>query len=304
MKTSPIRHPKLEHTTTIHSWMVKACMGNLPAALLLGYLEGKFHVHLQSNEPKLKGWMKFQKFQIKNGCFSESWDDLDLSIDILKALDFIEVDEVGSDTRELSDGEVWIKFNALKINQWLDVYVKPTEKKMELFNFAPFLSLLFLTQAHYVEIEVEKVVEVEKIVEKEIKTRTIKIDETWIGVARDLFTFWKYMTKHPRSNLQDLYAKMIIDRLKQGYTAHQIAHGIIGLTHSDYHIKNKFDHIQYVVKASEKLDRLIGIAQKNNITEAHAITAYSQFIENRDNGALMEAVTKKGINPTTGNELK
>lgn len=301
MKTSPIRHPKYEHATTVHSWMVKACHGNITAALLLGYLESKFHICLETGNPH-KNWMKLSKFQIKHGCFSE-WDDLELGLDILKGLQFIEIDDLGGEDRPLGNGEVWIKFNAKTINNWLEVYQKPVEAKISLFNFSPFMALLWFTNATYIEIPVEKEVLVEKVVVKEIKERVINVDETYIGVARDLFAFWRYIHKHPRSNLQDKYAKMIIDRIKQNYTQAQIAQGILGLNYSEYHKKNSFDHIQYVVKESAKLDRLIDVAAKNNISEAVAEAAYNQYLKQRDSGEL-EPAKKEGVNPITGNTLK
>lgn len=304
MKTSPIRHPKFEHNTVLHSWMVKACYGNLTAALLLSYLEGKFHVAMQCDNKPIKGWMKFQKFQVKNGCFAEAWDDLDLAIDILKALNFIEIDDRGEGDRKLGENEIWICFYARKINEWLEVYQKPTEKKMELFNFTPFLSLLFLTNTTFIEVEVEKIVEIEKIVEKQVKVRTIKLDDTWIGVARNLFNFWKYLTGHSKSNLQDKYAKMIIDRLKDEYTPGQIAHGIIGLTYSDYHKTNNYDHIQYVVRDTGKLDRLIDLAKKQKITLEHAQTAFDEFIRKTEAGEDLEPIAKIAVNPNTGKTLK
>lgn len=282
--------------------MVKACYGNLTAAMLLAYLEGKYHVAMQCDNKPSKGWMKFQKFQVKNGCFAEEWDDLDLAFDILKALDFVEVDDRGEDLRPVSEGEVWIRFCALRINQWLEVYAKPTEKKMELFDFYPFLSLLFLTEVHYVEVEKEVVVE--KVVEKEVKVRTISIDETYIGVARHLFAFWRHLTGHKRSQLQDRYAKMIIDRLKNGYTAGQIAWGIVGLTYSDYHTNNSYDHIQYVVRDSGKLDRLCQVAEKHNITLEAAETSFNSFVNKVESGEVVETITKVGVNPATGNTLK
>lgn len=305
-KTSPIRMPKFEHSTTVHSWMFKACHGNLPAALLLGYLEGKFHILLQCEEKNNRkgGWLKLMKFQVKNGCFASDWEDLELAFDILKALTFIELDERGDEEHPLKDGEIWIKFYALRINQWLEVYQKPTEKKMELFDFTPFLSLLFLTETTYIEVEkqVEKIVEV--IVEKEVKTRTIKLDETWIGVARDLFAFWKFVTKHPRSNLQDKSAKFIIDRLKDGYDKYEIATGIIGITYSEHHIDNKFDHMDYVVRTGKMLDHMIGLATANGYKLEHIVTIFDEYIRKRDAGEDLEPIEKTAKNKTTGNILK
>jgi hypothetical protein len=305
MKTSPIRHPKFEHSTTVHSWMFKACHGNLTAALLLGYLEGKFHILLQTQEKnERKGWMRLQKFQIKNGCFASDWEDLDLAFDILKALSFLEIDDRGEIDYPLKEGEVWLKFQAKRINEWLEVYQKPVETKLGLFDFTPFLSLLFLTEAKFIEVEVpvEKIVEV--VVEREVKTRTIKLDETWIGVARDLFAFWKFVTKHPRSNLQDKSAKFIIDRLKDGYDKYQIAAGVIGITYSDHHVQNKFDHMDYVVRTGKMLDHMISLATNNGYKPEYVQTTFDEYIKKRDSGEDIEPLEKAGKNKTTGNTLK
>lgn len=304
MKTSPIRHPKFEHSVTIHSWMMKACHGNLYAALLLGYLESKYHIALQTDTKPKKGWMKFQKFQVKNGSFAGDWEDLDLALDILSALSFVDHDDTWNEERPCGEGEIWIQFHALRINQWLELYQKPTEKKMELFDFTPFISLLFLTQATFIEVEVpvEKIVEVK--VEKEVKVRTIKLDETWIGVARDLFAFWKFATKHPRSNLQDKSAKLIIDRLKDGYDKYQIATGIIGITYSDHHTQNKYDHIDYVVRTAKMLDTFIALASDNGYKPEYAEITFNEYIRKRDAGETIEPLEKSAVNPTTGKTIK
>lgn len=302
MKTSPVRHPKFEHVVNIHSWQFKATMGNLHAAVLLSYLESKFHILLETGN-ETKNWLHLSKFQIKNGCFASGWDDLELALDILKALNFIEIHEY-NDIHEYKEGSVWIKFCAKRVNEWLEIYQKPLDKKLELFDFYPFLWLLCLTEATFIEIEVPVEKIVEKIVEKEVKVRTIKLDETWIGVARNLFAFWRFATKHMRSNLQDKSAKLIIDRLKDGYEPKQIALGVIGITYSDHHMQNKFDHMDYVVRTGKMLDHMIGLAKKNGYTEELAETAFKEYIRKRDAGEEIEPIEKVGVNPLTGNELK
>ena len=314
MKSSAIRHPKREHNITVYSWMMKVTEKNLYAANLLAYLEGKFNLMLDL-ENKQGGWMKLHKIQIKNGIFADAWDYYDSAIDTLKALQFISVDEVGTPDMPLKEGEIWVNFHALAINQWLDEHVKNGNKQspivdmMPYFAFIPFSSEFKRPEPYKVNVVLPGEITQQPLIdvgEKKKRTRKkdIELDTTFIGAARELFAFWKMKTGHKRSNLQDKYAKMAIDRMKEGYTANQIAHGIIGLTHSKYHIDNKYDHFEYVVRDTNKLDRMCAIATEKQINLDDAAEEYSLFLYKYREGQDIKYEEPQYKNPITGGELK
>lgn len=306
MRTSALRHPKHEHAITIHSWMMKITNNNLYAATLLAYLENKFNIMLDMKE-KSGGWMKLQRFQVKNGMFATTFNEVDDAINLLESLDLILVNHISDHTGEaLKSGEISIKLDALRINEWLDVYCKKVDNKMDLLEYAPFMNLLLIGyKLAEVQIEDEQpeLFELKQVETKKRKTKDSEPDSTYIGKARNLFTFWKTKTGHKRSNLGNKFANMIIARIKDGYTDGQIAHGIIGLTFSKYHIENKYDHIEYVVRDTAKLDRMIAIAIKNNVTEDMAFQEFLKMVVKIENGEELSYDKKIFVNPTTGKEL-
>lgn len=318
MKTSAIRHPKREHQITVHSWMFKVTGKNLYAANLLAYLEGKFNLMLDL-DVKNGGWMKLNKMQIKNGIFADEWEYYNSAIDTLLALEFISVDTESTDEFPLGEYELFIKLDALKINEYLDNITKTKEVTSPIVDYLPYFVFIGHTpkiEPHvekttvtYTEINVEQpkqqtLIDVGKTVKKTRTKKVIELDNSLIGTARELFAFWKVKTGHKRSNLQDKFAKQIIDRLKDGYSPFQIAQGIIGLTHSQYHKDNEYDHIQYVVRDTQKLDRMCDIAERNGIELDDAGEEYSVFLESFRSGEKLEYEEPTFKNPITGKELK
>jgi hypothetical protein len=303
--------------------MFKVTGKNLYAANLLAYLEGKFNLMLEL-ENKSGGWMKLNKMQIKNGIFADEWDYYNIAMDTLKALEFIAVDEEGSPEFPLGNYELWVKLDALKINQWLDDYTKTKgELQSPVIELMPYF--VFLQQHKLLPLEVQphqavvleqlqnghvRVPEQQSLIEVGEKKRkprakkTIELDNSMIGTAKELFAFWKMKTGHKRSNLQDKYAKMAMDRMKEGYTPVQIAQAIIGLTHSDFHIQNNYDHFEYVVRNAKNMDKFCDLAEKNSVTETEASKIYSEFVEQLRSGAEIQYETTTFKNPITGRELK
>ncbi len=310
MRTSAIRHPKYEHAITIHSWMMKITEGNLYAATLLGYLESKFNILLDAKE-KNNGWMKLKEFQVKNGMFASTFNDMNMAIEILETLDLILVNRLyDSKAQELKSGEISIKLDALRINEWLDMYCKNTDTKMGLLEYMPFLGLLLINyQMDTVDLnDNEDQLEFE-LKPPEPKTRrkatsNKPTDNPVTDSAYMLFNFWKVKTGHKKSNLSDRDRNLIMKRLGDGYSEAQIAHATIGISFSQHHVENKYDYMYYVVRQAAMLDRFIAFAIKEGITEEQANLEYSEVKRKLDNNEELVYESKRVFkNPTTGKEL-
>ncbi|MGB4825630.1 MAG: hypothetical protein WBP82_12095, partial [Leuconostoc mesenteroides] len=242
------------------------------AALLLAYLEDKFNLLLQSKE-KNKGWMLLNKFQVQNAIFAESYHYVEQGLEQLMILNFIQLNPKNADYPR-QENEIWVKVDALKINQWLSIYKKSDEVRMNLLNFNPFLALMLFGKS---EPEV-----IEKIVEKKVieREKFKESDLPFMRRASRIYEFWKWVTNHPQSKISEKFLKMIIARLKEDYTDGQLAHSIYGLLpRKENPEMNKFDGIKYVFGDSEKVDRMISDAIKSGYTEKLAEDEFDDFCQ-------------------------
>lgn len=301
-KTSAFDHPKFEHSLTIHSWQLKACENNLFAAMTLAYLEDKFMLLLQAKD-KQKGWLKLNKFQIKNAIFAESSNYVDSALDHLKLLNFIQLNPQNPDYPR-GEEEVWVKLNFLEVNAWLEVYKDKKVKKIDLLNYAPFMMLaLFMTPEPQI---IEKTVEVvkEKIVAEREKLRPE--DHPYVQRAAKLFEFWKWVTNHPKSNISDKYLRMIINRLKENYSDYQVAQAILGiLSRKGQKDFEKYDTLNYIIKDSARLDMMVKDAEKMGFNIDKAGNEFYEFSKKFDSNEKIEPrSTVDIINPNTGSKLK
>lgn len=140
-------------------------------------------------------------------------------------------------------------------------------------------------------------------IQKKIKTTsTIKMN---------LFNFWKFMLNHPQARESDKYLKPIDQRIKQGYTAVQLAQAICGLSLSRHHIENGYTHSHYAFKDDKQVIMMINVAVKNGVTEEIAEKQFNWFIEKFNSGYDIKElinmkdakIQKKSVNPRTGEEL-
>lgn len=304
-KTSCIRHPKFEHSISVHSWQYRATGKHLYAALLLSYLEEKVNLLLELKNMGVnynKGWIKLNMFQLKHGIFTEDFRELESAIEILEGLKFIETNPDSPEFPRESN-EIWIKVNALQINNWIDIDSKTDEVKMNLLDFNPFIILMVLSGTAEVEIQ-------EKIIETKAASPLKKFEDNQplIQKARQLFYFWKWVTDKPRSQPQDKYLRMIIDRLQDGYTEIDIALSFYGMLYRKNTDFAKYDAIHYIVKESAKLDRFTAYALEIGYDEEIAEKEYNQFISMWSVGAKVPArpieQRQESVKSATGSEIK
>ena len=177
---------------------------------------------------------------------------------------------------------------------------------MDLLEYAPFMHLLLINyKMAEVQIEDEEQEPFELTPPEVKKTRKKQKseDESYSGKAYSIFDFWKMKTGHKRSNLQDKHKRLIINRLKEGYTEFQLAHAVIGITFSNHHIENKYDHIYYIVRETSMLDRFISMAIREGITEEKAKEEYSELKRKISAGEEITYEKKVFVNPNTGKQL-
>lgn len=141
----------------------------------------------------------------------------------------------------------------------------------------------------------------EKLLPALRKTRSYR-NKDFVPIAKRLFEIWKIVFKKPRSNYQDRDIRMICQLLHSGYTEAQIIQGIIGLSKSEHHIKNGYNHIYYVVRSTNQLNMMIHKAEQFGITEERCQARLDEYIKNP---AEFGKSTDSGyVNPTTGRPMK
>ena len=80
--------------------------------------------------------------------------------------------------------------------------------------------------------------------------------------AREIFTYWKTLLKHPRSMLDDRRSKTIIARLKDGYSKDDLKLAVFGCAHSRFHQgenerRQVFDSIELICRNADKVDQFM-----------------------------------------------
>lgn len=240
MNTSTIQHPKNSFFGNVHSWQFKLFKGNFNACLLMSFLEDRFNEMIKS--PKNKGWMLFSEKELIEVSFSKGFAEMNTALLLIELYDFIDLD-VPPDIEKRKDF-VWIYFNALNVNNYLN---SQNNSQLEV-KIDPFVKLMFCLLPYK---------------DTQDDARFIYKNE-----VMDLFDFWKKITGHHRSSLDEKTFKLIKARMKDGYTVHQIAKAIYGLKLSPHHMGVstgvKYDGLKYVVKDSEAIDRFSSLVDVHN----------------------------------------
>lgn len=129
--------------------------------------------------------------------------------------------------------------------------------------------------------------------------------------VRTVFEYWKQVTKHERSHLDSKRARLIADRLADGYTPDDLMLACFGCAHSRFHQgendrRQVYDSIELIFRNADKLDafmrlgeqakaRLAQVERKaHELTEqrVHASQTGAKYLEAR--GRLLSIVGGKG----------
>jgi hypothetical protein len=282
MYTSAIRHPKRSHYVSIHQWQLVATNGSIHASALLSALEEKF-IQLICSERKDRTdrWLRFTRDEILKETFSKNMNEVTSALGILEAIGFIKTQKQMIPVS--SSDPILIELDAVAVNQWIDKFQKP-KTESQLIN-SPFASLFLMLAA----------INRPKVTGHTAATK---------AKAEELFEFWKHLTNHNRAKPSPKWLKMICDRMDNGYDEIDCAQALIGLTHSDHHMGRnggpKYDGIKYVFGDTEKLDRMVGIAEQKGITRERAQERFASYFNNHE----MPQLTSSFVNQSTGSILK
>lgn len=142
------------------------------------------------------------------------------------------------------------------------------------------------------------------------ETEVLSKTQLKVKTAREVFQFWQVLLNKTKSNANTAILNKINRRIKEGYSELQIIQAIFGLSLSDFHIENKFTHIDYVVRPTANIDRFIEIAENNKITETEAKVKFNFVISKLEQGLSIDDLIepckefKPLLNEKTGIELK
>ena len=80
--------------------------------------------------------------------------------------------------------------------------------------------------------------------------------------AREIFEYWRQVTKHPRSRMDDKRQKIIVARLKDGYSVDDLKLAAFGCAHSRFHQGENdrhsvFDSVELIYRGADKVDQFI-----------------------------------------------
>jgi hypothetical protein len=80
--------------------------------------------------------------------------------------------------------------------------------------------------------------------------------------AREVFDYWKQVTKHQRSRMDDKRQKIIVARLKDGYSVDDLKLASFGCAHSRFHQGENerhtvFDSVELIYRGADKVDQFI-----------------------------------------------
>ena len=80
--------------------------------------------------------------------------------------------------------------------------------------------------------------------------------------AREIFGYWQSVTKHPRSRMDDRRAKIIISRLKDGYSKDDLKLAAFGCANSRFHQGENerhqvFDSVELIYRSADKVDQFV-----------------------------------------------
>lgn len=138
-----------------------------------------------------------------------------------------------------------------------------------------------------------------------------KEPSTYIGQAMEVFNFWKDANKK-KTNVSPKITKMIIDRIKEGYTVVQLCQASIGILFSPHHQgKNnngmngqgiKYNEPRYVFGDSEKVSRWIDKAEENRYSEQYVEQMLMPPFRNTGKVLLRQEATI--VNKMTGEAMK
>jgi hypothetical protein len=85
--------------------------------------------------------------------------------------------------------------------------------------------------------------------------------------ARGVFECWKDVMKHPRSHLDDKRLRLIVARLKEGYTKEDLCLAITGCSASKFHMGENdggkvYDSIELIFRDAGKVDWFVNIGEQ------------------------------------------
>lgn len=93
-------------------------------------------------------------------------------------------------------------------------------------------------------------------------TDSKEVERNLSAEAREIFNYWQQITKHPRSRLDERRNKVIIARLKDGYSKDDLKLAVFGCAHSKFHQGENdrhqvFDSIELICRNADKVDQFM-----------------------------------------------
>ncbi len=97
-----------------------------------------------------------------------------------------------------------------------------------------------------------------------------------MGEAGRVFDHWKLVTNHPRSCLDSKRAKVINDRLHDGYSEEDLKLAAFGCAHSRWHKGENdrhqvYDSVELIYRSADKVDQFIRLGEQEQFRQLRAI---------------------------------
>lgn len=91
--------------------------------------------------------------------------------------------------------------------------------------------------------------------------------------AREIFDYWRHVTKHPRSRMDAKRQKIIVARLSDGYSKDDLKLAAFGCAHSRFHQGENdrhqiFDSVELIYRNADKVDQFIRHGEAHHRREA------------------------------------
>lgn len=87
----------------------------------------------------------------------------------------------------------------------------------------------------------------------------------WTETVEEIFNCWKSTLNHPKSILDEKRRKLIIARLKEGFTVEQLKQAIEGIARSEWHMgqndrHTRYDGLELIFRDAGKVEKFMALA--------------------------------------------